>query len=579
MSNFKPKKCKLCGREFKPTKSPRQMYCGEIRIKKCAFCGKEMELACGVPFLETNCCSEECKHNFTYQQRDKKALEEVKICKLCGREFKSKYSRSVYCEGPHYRNCIVCNTQFEIKIIDGGPSSTVTCSKECKYIYASQQHDYAKGVKTQRENLLIKYGVTNAVFIPGIKDKMKDTCKSKYGEEWYAQTTEYKDRVKESNLEKYGVDHHLKAKEVRDKIHETVKERYGVDNVSQSEEIKDKIKQTNLNIYGFEYAAQSPEVISRAKQHNLEKYGVTHPMMLPEYQAKAVQTNIAKYGRRSISQKHIVNIEKWYLFIDNPEQFIKDNYDGRPTSAKLARDLQVDLGTVDVYLSRFNCYGLIATSYSAMEEEVKDFLYSLDSNLIIDSRKHDQITPYELDLYLPDYKFAIECNPTCTHNSSLPDPWGSDPKTHGYHKMKTDMCEEKGIFLFHIFSYEWIYKNSIIKSMLCNVVGKNKTKIYARQCNIIEVSALDSYNFLQSNHRQGSASSPIRLGLEHNHQLVSLMTFGKMRGTIGTGKEDLSNCYELVRFCNVLNTTVVGAASKLFAYFIKHNQVDFSLLL
>lgn len=41
-----------------------------------------------------------------------------------------------------------------------------------------------------------------------------------------------------------------------------------------------------------------------------------------------------------------------------------------------------------------------------------------------------------------------------------------------------------------------------------------------------------------------------------------------MRNTIGTGSEDLSDCYELVRFCSKLNTSVVGGASKLFKHFI-----------
>jgi hypothetical protein len=50
------------------------------------------------------------------------------------------------------------------------------------------------------------------------------------------------------------------------------------------------------------------------------------------------------------------------------------------------------------------------------------------------------------------------------------------------------------------------------------------------------------------------------------------MTFGKMRNTLGLGDEDLSDCWELVRFCNKINTTVVGGASRLFRYFIKNNN-------
>ncbi len=72
-----------------------------------------------------------------------------------------------------------------------------------------------------------------------------------------------------------------------------------------------------------------------------------------------------------------------------------------------------------------------------------------------------------------------------------------------------------------------------------------------------------------ANHRQGFANSPIRLGLYYQDELVSLMTFGKMRGTIGTGNDDLSDCYELVRFCSKLNTSVIGGADKLFKHFIE----------
>lgn len=181
------------------------------------------------------------------------------------------------------------------------------------------------------------------------------------------------------------------------------------------------------------------------------------------------------------------------------------------------------------------------------------------------------IKPLELDFYLPDYKLAIECNPTATHNSSTPYKDIEEIRilSPSYHKHKTDLCESKGIFLFHIFGYEWGHKRNIVFSMLTNYLGKNDETIYARKCKIVEVNATDAELFLNNNHRQGSANSPIRLGLEFEGQLVSLMTFGKMRGTIGTGKEDLVDCFELVRFCSLLNTSVVGGASKLFNYFIK----------
>ena len=45
------------------------------------------------------------------------------------------------------------------------------------------------------------------------------------------------------------------------------------------------------------------------------------------------------------------------------------------------------------------------------------------------------------------------------------------------------------------------------------------------------------------------------------------MTFGIPRLNLGGKKED--GFYELVRFCNKINTNVIGGASKLFKHFIK----------
>ena len=90
-------------------------------------------------------------------------------------------------------------------------------------------------------------------------------------------------------------------------------------------------------------------------------------------------------------------------------------------------------------------------------------------------------------------------------------------------------------------------------------------KLFARKLNLMEVNSKDASIFLEENHRQGKAGSRIRLGLYNNDELVSLMTFGKMRHTVGRQNEAE---WELIRFCNKLSTSVVGGASKLFRYFI-----------
>ena len=47
------------------------------------------------------------------------------------------------------------------------------------------------------------------------------------------------------------------------------------------------------------------------------------------------------------------------------------------------------------------------------------------------------------------------------------------------------------------------------------------------------------------------------------------MTFGKLRKPLNT--KSIENEFEMLRFCNKLNTSVVGGASKLFKYFTNYN--------
>ena len=191
---------------------------------------------------------------------------------------------------------------------------------------------------------------------------------------------------------------------------------------------------------------------------------------------------------------------------------------------------------------------------SKSEIEISDYIKSL--NVKVENNNRNILDGnHELDIYIPNERFAIEFDGLYWHNEL------NKPKN--YHVNKTNECIKKGIRLFHIFEDEWIEKQNIIKSMLNNLLNKNITKIYARKCEIKEVTYNDSVNFLNENHLQGNCVSKIRYGLYYNDELVSLMTFGKTRFT-----KDKDG-YELLRFCNKLNTTVIGGASKLINHFIK----------
>ena len=199
------------------------------------------------------------------------------------------------------------------------------------------------------------------------------------------------------------------------------------------------------------------------------------------------------------------------------------------------------------------CANIISTP----EKEIVEFLKSILPEIEIKENVRDIIDNGELDIYVPSYRVAIELNGLFWHSELL--------KDKNYHLNKTLACEQKNVHLFHIFEDEWKYKKDIIKSMLKNIFNKTENTIMARKCEIKEVPYKEASKFLNNNHLQGKCGSTIKLGLYYENELVSLMTFGKSRHFIGNGKTQ----WELLRFCNKLNTNVIGGASKLFKHFIK----------
>lgn len=178
-------------------------------------------------------------------------------------------------------------------------------------------------------------------------------------------------------------------------------------------------------------------------------------------------------------------------------------------------------------------------------------------NIVVSDRK--LIKPYELDIVAPSKKVAIEYNGIYWHSDKHLD--------NKYHLNKTNMVEKLGYQLIHIFSDEWKNKPEIVKSRLLHIIGKTPRKIYARKTVIKNVSTKESMLFLEENHIQGKLGSKVKLGLYVGEELVSLMTFGGLRRNLGRNTREGS--FELLRFCNKINTTVIGGASKLFKHFEK----------
>ena len=613
------KKCKLCGKLFE-SKTTKQI-CERDHFQNCEFCGKQFIL--DPKYLNRVFCSDECSIKSANEKRSKAREEKkhldinkrkggryTKVCSVCGEEFHTSSKTRELCYKPHTRKCCICGEDFPLNVYS---SKTLTCSSKC-----------ASELRTRRN--LEKYGVRSTLELPEVKEKIAQTCMERYGTENPMSSEIVQSRIKKTNLERYGYERALDSPEIKEKSRQTCMERYGVPYGCMSDQAKEKTVQTNLDRRGVEHVFQDPEFQKNARKSCLERYGTEHytqsddfkskaqatwienygvdnPLKSQEIQRRAEDTSLKLYGTRRpqqneeiksrIRQTNIMNHansiqdddarEQYLEFKRDPKSYVENALKKKWTPTTISHMIGSSDSTLVLnMIHKYSLEELTKFCKSQMEQDIELFIESIRSDLVynVDILSCDRkaIGGKELDIYLPNQKFAIECNPTITHNSTntleMQYDSSKSPMDKNYHLNKSVLCENKGIFLLHIFGYEWSNHKSVLKSMIRNILNANTAKYYARNLEIREVSHEDSRIFLENNHRQGFASAKIRLGLYDSNELVSLMTFSNMRSSIGNKYDDTIFTYELSRFCNRLNTSVIGGASKLFRYFIRNYNFD-----
>jgi len=214
------------------------------------------------------------------------------------------------------------------------------------------------------------------------------------------------------------------------------------------------------------------------------------------------------------------------------------------------------------YLNENTTHNLCRKCYpnknSLSETEPLKFVENILIENNISFKKNDKtiLKPYEIDLLIDEMKIGIEVNGNYWHSEI------GGGRGKNYHINKTIEAEKKGIKLIHIFEDEIINKPNIIESRIKNMLNITDNKIYARECQIKEVDYKDKNLFFNENHIDGDTISKYAVGLYHNNKLVSCASFGYRKIS---GKEQ----FELIRFANVLNTSVVGGFSKILKFFIE----------
>lgn len=522
--------CSICGNTFVP-KHHHQTVCGQIHKNRCKICGKEFDYKCEVNSDPDVCY--DCRNSYY-----------VKICKYCGKEFYTNVFQEEICHNKHYRTCEICGKEFEVPRNRLFDNTLTCCSKECSNVKRN------KSIKNSLSKLNVGWNKPTQEF-----HKICEWC----GEEFitdqpnkiYCDREHYKTcqvcgnlfKVKNKYLGSATLSNYCSV-ECRQKAKEqTCLDKYGVSNYACTQEFKDNLK------------FKKGQIEHRRKETMLSKYGTTDISQTDEW-VLGLMSDPAK-------------LNNYRNFKENPIEFIESHFNTSPTVSMLSSELGINQSSVCSWVHKLDIKDFVNMQYSSMEVGVDNFISSICDTVIEHNCRHI-IPNYEIDIYLPEYQLGIECNPTSTHNSSR-NNWNKELPgvPTNYHMNKSKAAKDANLFLFHLFGYEWVHKREIMQSIIANLLHCNTNTLYARKTRIKEVSYKDAKSFLMLNHRQGNCNASVRLGLYYNSELVSIMTFGKVRNSIG---KNIENGWELLRFCSKLNTTVVGGASKLFKYFIDQYQ-------
>lgn len=477
-------------------------------------------------------------------------------------------------------------TSFNRNWLDGYKKS---CSAKCAQSKKSTKEKRKKTVlkkygvdnvaksddikKKQAITNLERYGATSSFQNHEVKMKWKSNIRLKYGVDHYFKTDEFKEKAKFTNNEKYGVDYFVQSSEYIKKVKKTNNEKYGVDWFTMTDEFKECSKKSNMDKYGVDHYTKSDEYKNRVNKHYIEKYGVEWFFQTDDFKDMSRSTMVEKYKSEYFSQseafKDIIESEEYkqkrlrkrYEFYENLGfEFISQSqankthvrlkskicgheFEINPTT--LQRRIHVNIEPCSV-CNTFD-------SSSGQEDNIKDWLTSL--GIEFTSNDRSVISPFELDCVIRSHGLAIEYNGLYWHSEFY--------KSNNYHLDKMLACERVGIRLIHIFEDDWLYKNSIVKSIIRNALNLTEKKIYARKCVIREIFDKEMVDkFFEDNHIQGTTKFRTALGLFYEGEMVSCMLFNKPR------KEN-----ELVRFSNIKDVNVIGSASRLFKFYVKNNNV------
>ena len=330
----------------------------------------------------------------------------------------------------------------------------------------------------------------------------------------------------------------------------TLQKKYGVDNVSKLQSVRDKISAVNasdevrsrreatcMKKYGVAHPLQNEDIKRHAYNTWMEHYGVPYPTMSDEIKKKMSDTLSSD---ESMNKRRATLMERYGVSCTNAIPGVRE---------KMMETTTEHYGVPYYVLTEEYRHPKKSNVISKTNKQIAELFHNCgietEFEYVIDNRSYD--------LHISNTNILIEIDPTYTHNC-IGNHWDSHGTEKQYHINKTKLAEEHGYRCIHIFDWDDVSK-------VIDLV-KNKNRIYARNCDIRNVSDDDLKLFLNLYHLQGACrGTKYAVGLYYNTKLVEVMTFGKPR-------YNKNYQWELLRLCTRSDYRIVGGASKLWRKFI-----------
>jgi hypothetical protein len=209
-------------------------------------------------------------------------------------------------------------------------------------------------------------------------------------------------------------------------------------------------------------------------------------------------------------------------------------------------------------LRGYGCPQCWAKSYiSKAEQELCDFIRSLDPEMVVVQSDKKLLKGRELDVYIPAKKFAVEFNGLFWHSEAA-------GKGKTYHHDKWLACKLAGVQLVQVWEDDWARNPEQVKRMVAHKLGlSGERKVFARRSEVVQVDKLTAEAFLGRNHVQGFASGSYYFALVEKLP-VGVSGPGNVLAVLVLRRESDGVTLNIIRYATSVN--MVGGFTKLLSF-------------